>query len=143
MASKNVEILREAHQNYNRRDFDNLLKTLADHVVYIDRPRASTLKGKTQFREFLNGWAKGFSDGKITNPQYTDAGDTVVAEFNFEGTNDGPYMGLPATGRKVSLSLCEVVKFDSTGHSIAGNLYYDQYTVMTQLGHLKPLSAAA
>lgn len=143
MASKNVETLRGAHENYNRRDFDGLLKTLADNNMYMDRPRNITLKGRNQFREFVEGWAKGFSDGKIVNAQYTDAGDTVIAQFTFEGTNDGSYLGLPPTGRRVSFALCEVVRFDPTGHTISGNVYYDQYTIMTQLGHIMPVAIAA
>ena len=143
MASKHIDTLRGSHEAYNRRDFDSILKTLSNDSVYADRPRGLTIKGKTQFREFLNGWAQGFSDGRITNPQYTDASDTVVAQFTFEGTNDGPYQGLKATGRRVSIPICEIVRYDANGQAVSSNLYYDQYSIMTQLGHLKPLSAAA
>ncbi len=37
-----------------------------------------------------------FSDGKITNPKYIDAGDVIVTQFTVEGTNDGAVGFAPA-----------------------------------------------
>ena len=83
------------------------------------------------------------SEGHITNPEYIDAGDVVVAQFTVEGTNDGPFGSLKPTGRKMSLAFCEVCHFDKQGRIVSGGCYYDQYTLLTQLGHIEPLAAAA
>jgi steroid delta-isomerase-like uncharacterized protein len=143
MATKNVETIRAAQESFNRRDFDGALKNVAENYTNNDHPRENTMKGKNKFREFLEGWAKAFSDGRIVNPQYVDAGDTVIAQFTFEGLNDGSYLGLPPTGHRISVPVCEIVRYDSNGRAISANLYYDQYTIMTQLGHMKPLATAA
>ena len=143
MASKNVESFRKAHDCFNRRDFDGVLKTLADNLTYTEHPRTRTLSGKNQFREFLQGWTSAFSDGKITHAQYLDAGDTVVAQFTFEGTNDGSFMGMPATGKRVSMPVCEIARYDQQGRVISAGAYYDAMTLCTQLGIMKPLAAAA
>ncbi len=86
---------------------------------------------------------RGISDGRITNPEYIDVGDIVVAQFTTEGTNDGPFGSLKATGRRMSLPFCEIVHFDKEGRIVSGACYYDQYTLLTQLGHVPPLAAAA
>ena len=143
MANRNLETFRTSHENFNRRDFDAILKTMSDNCSYMDHPRNQTLKGKNKFREFLDAWAKGFSDGRIVNPQYIDAGDTVIAQFTFEGTNDGSFMGMPATGRRISVPACEIARYDTSGRVISGGAYYDQYTIATQLGLIKPLATAA
>jgi len=143
MASKNIESFRAAHDSFNRRDFDGVLKTLTDNCTYTEHPRERTLQGKSQFREFLEGWTKGFSDGKIINPQYLDAGDTVIAQFTFEGTNDGPILGIAPTGKRVSLPVCEISRYDSQGRVVAAGVYYDQMTMCVQLGLMKPLATAA
>jgi steroid delta-isomerase-like uncharacterized protein len=143
MANKNVETFRAAHESFNRHDFDAILKTLSDNCSYVDYPRGNTINGKDKFREFLEGWKKGFSDGKIANPQYIDAGDTVIAQFKFEGTNDGAFMGMPATGKRISVPACEIARYDSNGRVVSGGAYYDQYTIGIQLGHVKPLATAA
>jgi hypothetical protein len=50
---------------------------------------------------------------------------------------------MKATGRKMSLPFCEICHFDKKGRTVSGGCYYDQYTLLTQLGHIQPLAAAA
>jgi steroid delta-isomerase-like uncharacterized protein len=143
MASKNVETLRAAHESWNKRDFAGLARNLAEGLVYTDNARALTFNSRDKFREWTEGWAKAFSDGRITKPEYIDAGDIVIAQFTAEGTNDGPFGSLKATGRRMSLPFCEICHFDKQGKITSGGCYYDQYTLLTQLGHMQPLAAAA
>ena len=143
MASKNVETLRAAHESWNRRDFAGVVRNAAEGLVYTDTARGLNLNSRDKFREWTEAWAKAFSDGKIKNPEYIDAGDIVVARFTVEGTNDGPFGSLKATGRKMSLPFCEICHFDRQGRPDSGTCYYDQYTLLTQLGHIQPLAAAA
>jgi steroid delta-isomerase-like uncharacterized protein len=143
MASKNVETLRAAHESWNRRDFAGVVRNSAESLVYIDRSRNLTLNTRDKFREWTEGWAKAFSDGRITKPEYIDAGDIVVAQFTVEGANDGPFGSLKPTGRRMSLPFCEICQFDKEGRVESGGCYYDQYTLLTQLGHIHPLAAAA
>ena len=143
MASKNVETLRAAHQSWNKRDFDAVVSNAVKGLAYTDHGRNITLNTRDKFREWTEGWAKAFSDGRITNPQYIDAGDIVVAQFTAEGTNDGPFGSMKPTGRKMSLPFCEICHFDKQGRMVSGGCYYDQYTLLTQLGHIQPLAVAA
>lgn len=143
MASKNVETLRAAHESWNKRDFAGIVKNSAEELVYTDNARATTLNGRDQFREWTEGWAKAFPDGRITNPEYIDAGDTVITRFTVEGTNNGPFGSLKATGQPMSLPFCEICQFDKQGRMVSGGCYYDQYTLLTQLGHIQPLAIAA
>ncbi|HEY4050178.1 MAG TPA: hypothetical protein VGM27_25225, partial [Acidobacteriaceae bacterium] len=41
---------------------------------------------RDKFREWTEAWAEAFSDGRIMNPGYIDAGDIVVAQFTAVGT---------------------------------------------------------
>jgi len=143
MASKNVETLRAAHESWNKRDFAGVVSNAVKGLAYIDHGRNITLNTRDKFREWTEGWAKAFSDGRITDPQYIDAGDIVVAQFTAEGTNNGPLGSLQPTGRKMSLSFCEICHFDKQGRTVSGSCYYDQYTLLTQLGHIQPLALAA
>lgn len=143
MASNNVETLRAAYENWNRRDFDGLVRLLADDVSYVDHPSGRTIPGKQGFRSYIEQWAKAMSDGRIANPEFIDAGDVVVAQFTGTGTNDGPFVGQPPTGKRVSFAFCEVWRFDKSGRMLAGHAYYDLYSVLTQLGHIRPLAQAA
>ena len=143
MSSKNVETVRAAHESWNRRDFQGVIRDSIEDLVYTDHGRTLTLNGRDKFREWTEGWAKAFSDGRITNFKYIDAGDVVVTQFTVEGTNDGPLGGMPPSGRRISLPFCEVCQLDKQGRVVSGGCYYDQYTLLTQLGHVLPLAAAA
>jgi steroid delta-isomerase-like uncharacterized protein len=143
MSARNVETLRAAHESWNKRDFTGVVRNAAEDLAYTDHGRNLTLNSRDKFREWTEGWAKGFSNGRITNPQYIDAGDIVVAQFTCEGTNDGPFASLKPTGRKMSLPFCEICHFDKQGRIVSAGCYYDQYTLLTQLGHIQPLTVAA
>jgi predicted ester cyclase len=143
MASKNVETLRAAHESWNKRDFPGVVKNAAERLTYTDNARAVTLNSRDKFREWTEGWAKAFSDGRITNPEYIDAGNIVIARFTVIGTNDGPFGSLKPTGRKMSLPFCEICHFDKQRRPESGSCYYDQYTLLTQLGYIQPLATAA
>jgi len=143
MSAKNVKTPRAAHESWNRRDFPGVVRHTYEGLTYVDHARALTLNTRDQFRDWTESWAKAFSDDRITNPEYIDAGSTVIARFTAEGTNDGALGSLGPTGRKMSLAFCEICHFDKEGKIVSGGCYYDQYTLLTQLGHIQPLSAAA
>ncbi len=143
MASKNVETVRSTFDSWNRRDLDGVLRNVADTLVFTDHARNLTLNGKEEFRQWLEEWVRAVPDGQITQPEFIDAGNTVIAQFIAEGTNNGPLNGLPPTGRRLSFPFCEILTLDQNGRIISGACYYDQYTILTQSGHIQPLSAAA
>jgi len=58
------------------------------------------------------------------------------------GTHDGPLGPLPATGKEFTLPLCEMWHFDSSGTVVGGDLYYDQVSLLMQLGLMPQPSAA-
>jgi steroid delta-isomerase-like uncharacterized protein len=143
MSANNVKTLRAAHESWNKRDFAGVINNAAEGLAYTDHGRNTTLNTREKFGKWTEGWATAFSDGRITNPQYIDAGDIVVAQFTVEGTNNGPLGSMKPTGRKMSLPFCEICHFDKQGRIVSGGCYYDQYTLLTQLGHIQPLAVAA
>jgi len=122
MSAKNVKTLRAAHESWNKRDFAGVIRNSAANLTYTDHARPLTLNTREKFREWTEGWAKAFSDGRISNPQYIDAGDIVVAQFTAEGTNDGPFGSMKPTGRKMSLPFCEICHFDKQGRIVSGGV---------------------
>jgi steroid delta-isomerase-like uncharacterized protein len=144
MASRNVETCRAAHQAFNSRDFEAVVNAMAEDVIYQDRARDLTFRGRTGFREFMQGWVAAFSNAEVFEPVYIDAGDAVVAQFVARGVNDGPLGSLPASGKPVNFNFCEILRFNDNGQVVSGDAYYDQLSIMVQLGHAKaPQKATA
>jgi steroid delta-isomerase-like uncharacterized protein len=143
MAASNVETYRTGHQAFNQRDFEAMTRHYADSISWTDRARGLTFTTPQEFRDdFLTGWVTAASDIRITDPRYLDAGQTMVCTFTVVGTHDGPLGPFPATGRRFALPLCEMWHFDADGRVVGGDLYYDQVSMLTQLGLLPQPSSA-
>jgi steroid delta-isomerase-like uncharacterized protein len=143
MASGNVESHRAGHEAFNQRDFEAMTKQYAKHIAWTDHAQGRTFRTPQEFKEdFLPGWVAAASDIRITDPRYLDAGQTVVCTFTVVGTHDGPLGPFPATGTQFALPLCELWHFDPSGRVVGGELYYDQVSLLTQLGLLPQPSSA-
>ena len=134
MTSKNVDTVRAAHQAFNRRDFDAVVSMMTDNFTYRDHARNLTFAGRAEFKQFMQGWTTAFSNAEVSEPAYIDAGNVVIAEFTGLGTNDGPLGPMPPSGKSMRLPFCEVFRFDEQGRMASGRIYYDQLTMLTQLG---------
>lgn len=143
MTSTNVEIHRAGHRAFNDRDFRAMTAAYADRIAWTDHAQGRTFRTPQEFEDdFLPGWIRASSDIRITDPHYLDAGQAAVSTFTVTGTHDGLLGAFPATGRQFALPLCEVWRFDDTGRVVGGDLYYDQVSLLTQLG-LMPLPTSS
>jgi steroid delta-isomerase-like uncharacterized protein len=143
MESPNTQNYRAAHEAFNRRDFVAMTRQFADEIRWTDHSQGRTFSTPQEFRDdFLPGWVKASSDIKITAPRYFDAGQTVVCTFTVVGTHDGPLGALQATGKEFTLPLCEMFHFGQDGRIVGGDLYYDQVTLLMQLGLMPQPSGA-
>jgi steroid delta-isomerase-like uncharacterized protein len=143
MESPNAGTYRAGHEAFNRRDFAAMTRQYAETITWTDHARGRTFRTPREFRDdFLAGWAGASSGIRITGPRYIDAGQTVVCTFTVAGTHDGPLGLLPATGKEFALPLCEMWHFDPGGRVVGGDLYYDQVSLLTQLGLMPQPSGA-
>jgi steroid delta-isomerase-like uncharacterized protein len=135
MAPRNLENYRAGHQAFNQRDFEAMTRHYADSIAWTDHAQGRTFRTPQEFRDnFLAGWVRASSDIQISDPRYLDAGQTMMCQFTVVGTHDGPLGPLPATGRPFALELCELWHFDPSGRVTGGDLYYDQVSLLTQVG---------
>ena len=135
MAASNVEAHRAGHEAFNRRDFQAMTEHYADSITWTDHAQGRTFRTRREFRDdFLQGWVRASSDIQVTDARYLDAGQTAVCTFTVAGTQDGPLGPFPATGKEFALPLCELWHFDPSGRVVGGDLYYDQVSLLTQLG---------
>jgi steroid delta-isomerase-like uncharacterized protein len=133
--TSNMEIYRAGHEAFNRRDFEAMTAMYADKISWTDHAQGRTFTDPQTFRDdFLAGWVRASADIRITGPRYIDAGRTGVCMFTVEGTHDGALGPFPATGNGFALPLCEMWHFDSSGRVVGGDLYYDQVSLLIQLG---------
>jgi steroid delta-isomerase-like uncharacterized protein len=143
MESRNVQTYHAGHEGFNQRDFVAMTKQYAESITWTDHSQGRTFRTPQEFKDdFLAGWVRASQDIKITGPRYIDAGQTVVCTFTVVGTHDGPLGPFPITGKEFTLPLCEMWHFDSSGRVVGGDLYYDQVSLLTQLGLMPQPSGA-
>jgi steroid delta-isomerase-like uncharacterized protein len=143
MASKNTETTWALFESFNSRDFDGAVRVASEDVVCDDRATGTVYKGRSGFREFMQGWVNAFSNAECVDLELVDAGNMVVAEFTGRGVNDGALGSLPASGKQMNHRFCELLKFDDRGQLVAVTIYYDQLSLLAQLGHAQAVGVAA
>jgi steroid delta-isomerase-like uncharacterized protein len=83
-------------------------------------------------------WLAAFPDAKGTITSTIVDGNRGTAEIVWRGTNTGPLMGQPATGRPVTVRA--VVVIESDGNRITRSSHYiDVAGMMAQLGQASPV----
>lgn len=121
---------------FNQRNWDAFAADLAQDCELVDQARGVTAKGPDQWIDAEKAWVAGFSDAMVSNARLIDGGATTVLLFTGSGSNDGPLGQLPATGRQVNLPFCEVRQYNAEGKVTRGEWYYDQVSMLVQLGHM-------
>jgi predicted ester cyclase len=95
------------------------------------------MRGRQASIEYNQAWFNAFPDARITVSNEVIAGDYIVQEGTFEGTNTGEWKSeagdMPATGKPLKGSFCLVGKVKD-GLFIQSNLYFDQVEILSQLG---------
>ncbi|MGH2722026.1 MAG: ester cyclase [Actinomycetota bacterium] len=135
MSTSNVETVHRFWETHNRGDLEALKGFVAPGAVTTDRARNLTFHGPAGFVTFKQGFFRAFPDLLSTMQQVVDAGDTVVCQEIADGTNNGPFGPMPPTGRRLHLPVCVVFRFDADGLIETADFYWDQFTLLTQLGH--------
>jgi ketosteroid isomerase-like protein len=133
----NVELHQRAHEAMSEEGAEQAAAYFAPDIVYTDSARGLTMKGKEEATGWLSGWKSAFPDARIAAATYLEAGEWTIARFQGQGVNDGPLGELPATGRRLDMAYCELLRWQDD-KAIEGAIYYDTGTLMVQLGHQEP-----
>ena len=133
----NTNLARSLYEAWNNRDFDYLSDCIAADGSITDVGSGQTFRGPDGARQYNTAWADAFPDGRITVDKVIAQDDFVTVEYTGQGTHTGtlssPAGSLPATGRSVTLHLCDVIEF-ADGKIKAQRSYFDTGALMAQLG---------
>ncbi len=99
-------------------------------------PSVPPMRGYDGARQLVNMMRNGFSGFKIRIDDLLAEGDWVAARFHSIGTNTGPFLTMPATGKPVdiqALGLFHVVN----GRITENKVIFDALSMMQQLGVMR------
>ena len=131
------EQLKTAAQNliekgFNQKDpgaFESYFSpALNDHALPPGMPEG--FEGR---KMFYSAMLAAFPDIQVRIEDILAEGNKLVTRWSAEGTQSGELMGIPATGKKVSLSGIAIDRFEN-GQSVEHWEIFDQMGLMQQLG---------
>ena len=100
---------------------DEVLELVGDdyvgHIPGVPEP----IRGKDGFREFVNSYLAGFPDGTITVDDQIAEGEFVATRWTGRGTNTGELMGMPPTGKQVTLKGSRTLGSRTARHARRGS----------------------
>ena len=89
--------------------------------------------GLENFKNYYNNYLTGFSDAEFIIVDAFGQGNKIVKHWNFKGTHDGDFFGVPATGKRVDVSGVTLVKMKA-GKIASEQDFMDLLDFYTQLG---------
>ncbi len=95
------------------------------------------LRALPSIRAFYQGILAAYPDARITLEDTFGEGDRLAARFRFEGTHQGPFLGVPATGRPVAFGGITILRF-LDGRCIERWSVADFLSALAQVGGLPP-----
>ena len=125
-------IAREYLESFNRRDWDRIRDLFSPTYSYTGSD-GTRQQGPQAGVAVVQMWASAFPDAKVEIRQVHVAGDVAIVEFQAGGRQDGELMGIPASGRKISMPVCTVLDIKD-GKITAEREYMDLLAMMQQLG---------
>jgi steroid delta-isomerase-like uncharacterized protein len=125
--------IRRFYDLINAGEIDQFGELLADDFVeHEETPGLAPTKEGVM--AFFRANRAAFPDMRMDAQDVFASGDKVTARVRLTGTHQGPFMGMPATGKQVDIQLIDIMRLGDDGlcHEHWGVL--DALAMMQQLG---------
>lgn len=135
MAVDNKAIVRRLYEEvWNKRKFEfmNVLVS-PSHALHGPSFSGSSI-GPEAYTQVMILYTVGYPDLRFSIEEMIAEGEKVVCYWTITGTHKGEFMGIPATGKKISVD-------GITIHHVTKGKIMDSYVSMDMLGMMQQLGA--
>jgi len=115
----------------NRHDVEGTVETFG-HARYEVMPFGAPTDGADAVRGLLGALMIAFPDFHVEETAMYHADTAVIVETRMTGTQQGEWLGLPATGKKIDVPAACFFLFEGA-ELICERVYFDNATMMSQL----------
>jgi steroid delta-isomerase-like uncharacterized protein len=120
-------------ESLNKRELDVADELLAADFVSYMPGLPEPLRGAQAFKQFTSILWSALPDFDYTVEEVTAEGDKVEIRWNAQGTHTGAFMGIPPTGKQITVTGTNTYRIAS-GKIVEQRSDYDQWGLMRQLG---------
>lgn len=125
--------IRRLYDIINGGDIDGFGRLLVDDFVeHEELPGLPPTKAGTL--NYFRMLVAAFPDMRMIAEDVIASGDKAVARVRVTGTHKGPFMGIPATGKRVDVKIIDIIRFGDDGRAREHWGVVDQLAMMQQLG---------
>ena len=103
---------------------------------YVEHAVGGDIVGRAGFRDYLQSWRAAFPDVYCEVQNVIIQGDLAAWMVRMTGTNSGPLMGMPATGKSVDIVAINMGRIRD-GQAVEHWTGNDMVQLLTQLGALQ------
>ena len=132
MSGENKALFQRLIDGMNAQDPNFLDRLLYPNFIEND-PQPSVEPGIEGMRQMMGMFFSAFPDLKVTINQLVTEEDLVVGHMTTEGTQTGEFMGMPATGKKISITEMHMVRI-ANGKAVEHWGLANAMAMMQQLG---------
>jgi steroid delta-isomerase-like uncharacterized protein len=132
LRARREAVVREHMDSENVHDFDTTIATFG-HPRYELVATGDVYDGEDAVRAYFAESRRAFPNQRNELVALHHADAAVIVEFDLLGTHLGPLRALPPTGRAFRCRMSAHFVFDGD-HLVCERVYFDQLTIMRQLG---------
>ncbi|MFQ5859457.1 MAG: ester cyclase [Anaerolineae bacterium] len=121
---------------YNKGNVAVIDELLAPNFVHHNLP-PGVRPDREGLKQFVTVLLAGFPDFRITVEDMVAEGDKVVVRATWRGTHKGEFIGIPPTGRQVTVTEIGIHRIEG-GKVSESRVEVDQLGMMQQLGVVPP-----
>lgn len=139
MSGENVERLeRLVLEGFGRGDLSVLNEVVAEDLIEHQQGMPQDREG---LKNVIRTLRQSFPDLSYTVVQMVADEDKVWGHFRSKGTNEGPFMGQPPTGKTMEIDVIDIARFED-GKIVEHWGVPDRLGVLLQLGLFPPMGGA-
>ncbi len=124
--------VREHMESENQHDFSTTMRTF-HHPRYELVANDEVHDGEAAVEKYYDETRAAFPDQRNELIALHHADAAVIAEFDLTGTHEGPFRGLPPTGKAFRCRMAAFFLFDQD-RLVCERVYFDTTTILRQLG---------
>jgi steroid delta-isomerase-like uncharacterized protein len=132
LRKKREQIVREHMESENEQDFDTTMGTF-HHPRYELIATDEVHDGEAAVAKYYEETRAAFPDQRNELIALHHADDGVIVEFDLLGTQEGPFRGLPPTGKAFRCRMVALFLFERD-RLVCERVYFDAATIQRQLG---------
>lgn len=121
-------------KGWNEKDLDAVDAYFAENIVRKVNS-VNLASSKNELTANMQVYFTGFPDLKFEMDNLVSDGKEIYMSWTINGTNTGVFGELPPTGKKVKISGITRMEFDEEGKIEVEEVFYNELSLLQQMGH--------